>query len=106
MKTIVHKIRLKRGATPEQFERWVRESDYATCPRLASVAQFFVNRVSSDPEAPYHFIEVILIDSLEAFERDMATDAFKGLVAAFEKMAEVVEELAGDRIEPGYRRQS
>ncbi|MCA9537839.1 MAG: hypothetical protein KC620_03060 [Myxococcales bacterium] len=104
MKTIVHRIRLLPGATHAQFESWVRGSDYATCPQLASLLDFHVCRVSDAPDAPFHYIEVIRVDSMEAFEADMKLPAFGKLVEAFSKMAEVVDEISGDLVEPGYRR--
>lgn len=104
MRVIVHKIRLKPNVDPERFESWVRDHDYATCPRLPSLLGFRVHAVSRDPRAAFHYFEIIEVDSLEAFEADMQTDAFRALVAAFEPMADVVEELSGAAIPPGYRR--
>jgi hypothetical protein len=104
MITIVHKIRLKPGIDHERFERWVREVDYAACPDLPSALGFAVHRASVEPIAEFHYFEVIQISSLEAFERDMATPLFQSLVTAFDQMAEVVEEISGTRLEPGYCR--
>lgn len=104
--TIIHKIRLRPGASREAFESWVRKSDYATCPELPSLVDFSVHRLP-DPEdgaAEAHYYEVIVVDSLAAFEADMKTPQFGRLVEAFDQMAEVVEELSGQRIEPGYHR--
>jgi REDY-like protein HapK len=99
---IVHRIRLRAGVEPARFTTWVREVDYATCSQLPSVLSFSVQRVSDDPAAPIHFFEVIAVDSREAFERDMLTPAFRGLVEAFDRMAVVVDECVGSRIQPGY----
>lgn len=102
--TIVHKIRLRPDASPEAFESWVKNSDYATCPDLPSLVSFAVHRIDAPADAPAHYFEIICIDSVEAFEKDMQTPQFGKLVEAFDKMAEVVEEITGERIEPGYRR--
>jgi hypothetical protein len=104
MITIVHKIRLKPGVDHERFERWVREVDYAACPDLPSAYGFSVHRASTEPRAAFHYFEVIRIANLEAFERDMATSLFQSLVTAFDQMAEVVEEITGTKLEPGYCR--
>ena len=104
MTTIDHRIRLRPCVAPVEFERWVREHDYASCPRLPSLAAFAVHRASADPAAPFHYFEVITVDSVAAFERDMQTDTFRALVRGFEQLAEVVDELAGDVLAPGYRR--
>ncbi|QLE74725.1 RedY protein [Streptomyces rectiverticillatus] len=103
MDMIVHRIRLRPNVTPARFETWVKETDYATCPELPSVLSFSVQRVSADPAAPVHFFEVIGVSSRADFERDTTSDAFGRLVADFEGMAEVVDEISGARVEPGYR---
>ncbi len=100
MHTIVHRIRLKPDASPEDFERWVREVDYATCPKLPGLVSFAVHRIPGGRE----YFEVIAVDSPGAFEKDMTLPHFRALVERFETMAEVVEETSGERVEPGYHR--
>ncbi|MFW6695384.1 RedY protein [Streptomyces sp. MAR4 CNX-425] len=102
MDLIVHRIRLHAGVPSARFENWVRDTDYRTCPALPSVVAFTVQRVSADPDAPVHYFEVITVTGRAAFEADMATDAFRRLAADFGTMASVVDELGGERIEPGY----
>jgi hypothetical protein len=103
MVTIIHKIRLFDVADAVAFESWVQTIDYAACPELPSVRMFDVHRVSSVADAPFHYVEVIRVDSREAFEQDMRIPVFAGLVAAFSKMAEVVEEVQGEQLGSGYR---
>jgi len=57
---------------------------------------------TSGTGAPSEFFEVIQVTSNEDFARDMKTPVFGRLVADFERMASVVEELSGSRVEPGY----
>lgn len=102
METIVHSICLHPGTDPADFERWVREVDYATCPQLPSVRSFHVVQVSDDPAAPVHYVEVIEVTGQEAFAKDMDTPVFAGLVTAFEAMASVVDWVAGRRVGQGY----
>ncbi|MFB7657282.1 MULTISPECIES: RedY protein [unclassified Streptomyces] len=102
MDVIIHRIRLHDGVDPARFETWVREVDYATCPRLPSVRAFGVQRVTTEQAAAFHYFEVITVSGLDEFSRDMKTEAFQGLVAAFDSMASVVDETSGERIEPGY----
>ncbi|MCF6521797.1 RedY protein [Streptomyces sp. JJ36] len=102
MEYIVHRIRLRDIAERERFESWVRDVDYATCPQLPSVRTFSVQRVSVEPDAPVHYFEIIGVTDRQAFEADMGRDAFHALEAEFGKMAEVVDEIAGERIDPGY----
>lgn len=104
MDVIVDKIKLKPGVAPSQFEDWVTGTDYAACSDLPSVMRFSVHKVSDAADAPYHYFEVVEVTSMADFERDMGSDVFKGLVEAFEKMADVVETLSGNRLEPGFAR--
>lgn len=105
MEVIVHRIRLLPGTDPEGFEAWVRAVDYATCPQLPSLLRFGVHRVPRGDvaSAPFHYFEIIEVSSGEAFERDMKTEVFAGLVREFERMAEVVDEFTGRRLNPGYQ---
>lgn len=102
--TIVDKIRLKPGVDPERFERWVRDSDYASCPALPSLISFAVARVTGESGPPFDYFEIIQVASAEAFDADMASEAFRALVSAFAELADVVETFHGRRLEPGYTR--
>ncbi len=104
METIVHRIRLKDSGQHEAFERWVCERDYVACHDLPSVVGFDVHRVSLEPDADCHYMEIIRVSSQADFERDMATPTFKGLERDFSGMAEVIDEIAGHQIGPGYRK--
>ncbi|MFW3460780.1 RedY protein [Streptomyces sp. 058-1L] len=102
MEYIVHRIKLLPAVDPQHFERWVRDVDYATCPRLPSVRSFSVQRVSHQPDDPFHYFEIIGVTDRAAFDRDMELDAFHELEQAFATMAVVVDETAGERIGTGY----
>lgn len=102
MDVIIHRIRLRDGVDPVRFEAWVRQVDYATCPELASLRRFSVQRAATDRSAPFHYFEIIEVTSRDEFERDEKTPAFQRLVDDFEQLAAVVDEMAGERIEPGY----
>ncbi|MEU2281091.1 RedY protein [Streptomyces sp. NPDC013178] len=103
MPLIIHRIRLRAQTDPARFEDWVRHVDYAACPELPSVLSFSVQRVSADPQAPFHYVEVVEVRSRVDFERDMGSEVFRGLAADFGTMAEVVDEVVGDRVGSGYR---
>ncbi|ASA54444.1 RedY [Vibrio gazogenes] len=103
MKTIVHKIRLKDIALYHEFRDWVIHTDYQACHQLDSVLAFDVIDVSQSADAQFHLIEIIRVSGLEAFDRDMQTPVFQSLVARFEQMAEVIEEISGERIGNGYQ---
>ncbi|MBH1931595.1 RedY [Serratia rubidaea] len=105
MHTIVHKIRLKDIAQRAAFREWVETVDYPACCRLDAVHAFEVVEVSREADAPFHFIEIIHISAMDAFEREMRTPLFQSLVTRFDQMAEVVTEIAGERIGDGYQQQ-
>ncbi|MEV0766190.1 hypothetical protein [Nocardia sp. NPDC050435] len=100
MDIIVHLVCLHPDTDAGEFETWVREVDYRTCPKLPSVHSFSVQRT----ERPGHYFEIIQVTSTADFENDMQTAEFKGLAAAFDAMARVTNGYAGERLEPGYTR--
>ena len=104
METIIHRIRLTDIGQYQTFERWVCERDYAACHDLPSVLGFDVHRVSLEPDADCHYMEIIRVSSQADFERDMETPTFKGLERDFSTMAEVTDEIAGHQIGQGYRK--
>lgn len=116
MTIIVHRIQLHDGVEPERFENWVRDVDYATCPELPSLVAFGVQRVVATPPEPsaseagpvgidgrLHYFEIIEVTSVQEFEGDMESPQFQRLVAEFEQMAKVVDEVTGERIGDGYQ---
>lgn len=103
MDIIVHRIRLRDGISPERFEKWVTEADYAACPNLTSVVSFSVQRIAGESAGPVEYFEVITVTGRAEFGRDMATPVFRELESGFSGLAEVVDELAGERIGLGYQ---
>ncbi|GLR11761.1 RedY protein [Chitinimonas prasina] len=102
MLTIIDKIKLKDPAYEDDFVKWVREVDYLTCHELPSVQSFCVHKVMRGADCD--FVETITVSSWKAFEQDMASPQFAGLVARFSQMADVSEQLVCDPIAPGYRK--
>ncbi|VEA64750.1 REDY-like protein HapK [Serratia plymuthica] len=103
MHVIIHKIRLKDIAQRGAFRDWVETSDYAACKQLSAVQAFEVIEISQSADAPFHFIEIIHLNSLQRFEQQMQTPLFHSLVNRFNQLAEVVNEITGERIADGYR---
>lgn len=102
MVVIIDKIRLHDAQREDEFVRWVRDTDYATCPDLPSVQRFEVVRAAAGADCD--FFEIIHVESQAAFERDMQSAAFAALVARFSELASVVETVSGDGVPPGYAR--
>lgn len=99
---IIDKIRLHDPLHEADFLRWVTEVDYASCPDLPSVQRFEVVRAA--PGAGFDFFEIIHVESMDAFERDMQSPVFAALVARFTQMASVVESFHGAAVPPGFVR--
>jgi len=104
METIIHKIKLIDSSKAKDYEDWVKNSDYVTCPQLKSLLSFDVHKISDSPKAEFHYFEIIKIKSHDDFQKDIRTTAFAKLVEAFDSMAEVVEEFDGTQVGLGYQR--
>jgi hypothetical protein len=102
MDIVIHRISLNTDVQPDEFEAWVREADYAGCPELPSVLSFSVQRAAVPADAPWQYFEVIAVRSMHEFDQDMRTPAFTRLAEGFGRFATVVEEIAGQRLDPGY----
>ncbi|HTJ67170.1 MAG TPA: hypothetical protein VL551_06530 [Actinospica sp.] len=102
MDIVIHRISLKPGVKPDEFEAWVTGTDYAGCPNLPSILSFSVQRAVAPEDAPWQYFEVIAVRSIQEFGRDMKTQTFAHLADGFGRLATVVEEISGQRLEPGY----
>lgn len=63
--------RLREGVAPADYERWVREVDYPVARSLPAIRSYVVTRLdgmlADDAQAPYDYLEVIEITSLEEY---------------------------------------
>ena len=68
---------LKPGVDPEDYERWVRERDYALVRSLPNYISYTVHRirepVTEVPGAAWQYIERMEVRSLEQHDRDLAS---------------------------------
>ncbi len=68
---------LKPGVDPAEYERWVRERDYALVKSLPNYLSYTVHRirgpVDGAPDAGWQYIERIEVKSLEQHDRDLAS---------------------------------
>lgn len=102
MDIIFDKIRLRGPEHVQAFEEWVREVDYASCRELPSVLRFQMVRAA--PGADCDYFEIVHVRSIAAFEADMRTPTFQGLVQAFTQLAEVTASFSGSLLPPGFER--
>ena len=103
MHVIVHKIRLKDIAQRAAFRDWVETTDYAACKQLSAIEAFEVIEISRSANAHCHFIEIIHLNSLQHFEQQMQTPLFHSLVHRFNQLADIVDEMTGERVADGYQ---
>jgi len=88
---IVVLFNLKSGVDPADYEAWVRGTDYPGTRALSSVENFTTYRTRGTlggGDAPYDYVEVIDITTMDAFMMDVATDAVQQLAARFREFAE------------------
>lgn len=75
---------LKPGVEPADYERWVRERDYAlvrTKPNFVSYTVHRIRRpVQMSPDPGWQYIERIEVRSLEQHDRDLASPEGKALL--------------------------
>lgn len=75
MTTVYWLVRLKPGVTAEDYQAFVRRVDYPAVKRIASIRNYRSTRVAGSipPETsvPFDFIDVVEVDDLEAYLRDL-----------------------------------
>jgi hypothetical protein len=68
---------LKSGVDPDEYERWVRERDYALARSKPNYLSYTVHRirgpVAGAPDAGWQYIERIEVRSLEQHDSDLAS---------------------------------
>lgn len=76
MTTIVVLFNLKDGIEPARYEAWAATRDLPTVRSFRSVQRFDVLKVagllSGTGEAPYGYVELLEVDSVESLRGDIA----------------------------------
>lgn len=96
---ISHDISLHPDTDPEEFERFVRDVDYPTCPAFRSLLAFTVVR---DPKGPGLYRELIFTTGSDAFAKDMESKEFRDLEKRFSALATVTSETVEEVVGEGY----
>jgi hypothetical protein len=85
---------LKPGVALSTYETWAKSRDLPTVNALPSVSSFRVfkttGRMGSDEAAPYSHIEIIDIDDIDKFGKDVASETMQTIAAEFMSMADVI----------------
>lgn len=91
MAKIVVLFNLKPGVSVADYEKFARETDLPIVNRLPSVRSFEVLKsqgLLGGGTAPFQYIEVIDLVSLEQLGADVATETMQQVAATFQSMAD------------------
>ena len=91
MAKIIVLFNLKPGVAVADYEKFARETDLPIVNALPSVRRFEVLKsqgLLSGGAAPYQYIEIIDLESLEQLGKDTATETMKKVAATFRSMAD------------------
>ena len=91
MSKIIVLFNLKPGVDVADYEKFARETDLPIVNALPSVRRFEVLKAQgllSGGAAPYQYIAVIDLESLEQLGRDTATETMQKVAATFRSMAD------------------
>ena len=92
MSKLVVLFNLASGADRAKYEEWARTTDLPTVRNLPSVDSFEVQTVAglfgSDAPAPYEYVEIIDINSLDQFGADVSTDTMRAVAGEFQGFAD------------------
>ena len=92
MTKLVVLFNLKDDSARAEYEKWARTTDLPTVRKLPSVDSFIVQRVSglfgTDAPAPYQYVELIDINSLEQLGQDVSTETMAAVAGEFQKFAD------------------
>jgi hypothetical protein len=88
-------VNLKEGVSPEDYERWVKESYAPVVKALPSVQDWRAYRVggllASDEVPPYRYVVTVDIGDLAQLGRDMEGEEMRGLLSELHRFARVVQ---------------
>ncbi|WP_077341977.1 REDY-like protein HapK [Pseudocolwellia agarivorans] len=92
MTTIVVLFNLKKDVSVSEYEQWAKETDLPTASGLPSVDQFEVLRAEgllmSEDNAPYQYIEILKINSMEQFGTDVSSEVMQKVAQEFQSFAD------------------
>ncbi|NDE00691.1 MAG: REDY-like protein HapK [Gammaproteobacteria bacterium] len=91
MTRLVVLFNLKPGVNVADYEKFAREVDLPIVNALPSVKKFEVLKshgLFGGGDAPYQYIEIIDVHSLDALGKDVSTEQIQKIAATFREMAE------------------
>jgi hypothetical protein len=91
MTTVVVLFNLKAGVDAAEYEAWARSTDLPHVNGLPSVRSFRVLRAAGllgGAPAPYQYVELIEIVSLEDFRGEVKSEVMQGVAREFRAYAD------------------
>lgn len=82
MPTVFVFSKLRPGADPDKYEKWVREYDYPNAAKSKSVIHYRAYKVTEALEGhpEYSYVEHIEITDVDDYKKDLSTPEFKELM--------------------------
>ncbi len=91
-KTIVVLFNLRPGQGVAEYEAWARATDLPTVRALPSVDRFEALRsiglLGSDSPPPYAYVEIIEVNDMDQFGRDVGSETMKRVAGEFQRFAD------------------
>jgi hypothetical protein len=98
VQTMIVLVNLKKGVSPEDYERWILESYAPAVKSLPSVEDWRDYRVSgllgSDVAPPYRYVVTLEINDLEQLGRDMEGEEMQRLFSELHDLADITQIMA------------
>ena len=92
MSKLIVLFNLKADADRAAYENWAQTTDLPIVRDLPSVDSFEVQVVSglygSDAPAPYQYVEIIDVNSMEQFGNDVSTESMAKVASEFQSFAD------------------
>jgi hypothetical protein len=92
MTTIVVLFNLKTDADEARYQAWAKETDIPTAGGLPSVDAFEVLKAEgllmSDATPPYQYIEILKVNDMDQFGKDVSTETMQKVAGEFQQFAD------------------
>ena len=92
MPSLVVLFNLKDEASREAYEKWAQTTDVPTVKGLSSIDDFKVYRTTgmlgSEEKPPYQYCEVIEVNDMDEFGKEVATETMQKVAAEFQDFAD------------------
>jgi len=101
MTTIVVLFNLKAGVSVADYERFARDVDLPIVNKLPSVRSFAVLKsqgLLGGGAAPYQYVEILQLNSLEQLGQDVSTEVMQKVAATFRSMADNPQFIVTDNL--------